>query len=1020
MENKVGINFLESQRKFLFLKELGFKSTHEQISFETELDFIPNVKKMEQAINSVLTEFCVSPVEKSDEVYTEIENYLTNDFSKSVTDDRLDENGLTRSFKAGEKLKTSIRYFSENKIKWEVHFNAFYFDMWSVKVFYEEVMNNYHGRATQQKECVEYFELVQSQLDFYQSNIDKKKDYWKSEFKMLPDQFEFKNKNKLKNLTLETSTVSALIPTAVFDSIQTYSKDRNVAVDSIFFAISQLLINKYLDINNFILGYTFNNRSKENSKVIAPLALQSPIQCEVIGNEIMDDFIKGIDTKIKEAKENLLPLDIILEQIPSLKQNALKTPLFQMIYSENAEPNRTTANEISYKLFSSSFEVILLRNGDKLSIQYHKDLYNEQVFEQFLSHFINFLTDFILKNQKDIPLLHKDINYLGDKDIQFIENWNDTNIGLEEPFLIHKWIEKSASLNPNKIAVVQGRKSINYSELNEQSNRLANYLIQNGVEKNMYVAVTLDRSVELIVTLVAIMKTGAAYVPIEPNLPIDRIVFQMQDCEPDFLITNERYGLAMPVFWSNVINLDSLEDEIGEASNKDVHVEMEGKDPVYVIYTSGTTGNPKGAILHHKGVLNRLKWGVKNQLIGEDDCVLQKTQIGFDVSVWEIFGPLICGGKVVIADPEKDKDVNYLIELIIKHKITHIDFVPSMLQLFLENRNVMRCKSVKKVTAAGETLPKDLTTKFFSTLPQAELLNLYGPTEASLAVTWWNCVKEYDQEVIPIGLPMDNCQLYVVDKNLRLKAPGYIGEILIGGICVGDGYINRDDLTRERFITTEFSKNGKLYRTGDLGFLNEKGELHFVGRVDDQIKLRGYRIELGEIEAVLSSFEGIREAAVVVKGDKSENRYIVAYTVDENRATYTKTEVLNFCQRKLPNYMIPTIIVKLTEIPLTMNGKADKKSLELLNDDIVSKNETRDALNDFERLLAQIWKDVLNVDTVPFNASFFDIGGNSLLALRLLENISSHLDVKLDVFDLIENDSIEKMAVKLISLTVSV
>ncbi|WP_338356169.1 non-ribosomal peptide synthetase [Yeosuana marina] len=556
---------------------------------------------------------------------------------------------------------------------------------------------------------------------------------------------------------------------------------------------------------------------------------------------------------------------------------------------------------------------------------------------------------------------------------------------------------KQVELNKNSIALVFEGKSFTYKELDEFSNQVANYLLEfKNVKVGDIVGIKLERSVSLVPVLLGIMKVGAAYVPIDPGYPPKRIAYiaQNSDCK---------------------LILDEKELEILNSLNLPVSSEFVNIPPqslAYVIYTSGTTGKPKGVMITHEALLNRLLWAQEYfQLQKETDVVLQKTTYCFDVSVWEFFWPLIAGIKLVLARPNGQKDNTYLKELIIQENITTIHFVPSLLDTFLSVvQNIRELTSLKRILCSGEELHKHHIKKFIDCFgKQIELYNLYGPTEAAIDVTCWKIpfdeIEKFD--CVPIGSPISNTEIYILNNDFKPCEIGVEGEIFISGVQVSKGYLNNEELSKERFLSNSLNPGSKykMYRTGDMGRWRLDGTIQFLGRKDQQIKLRGYRIELGEIEHALQNQKGIQQSAVAIKEYKGDQR-IVAYIV--NNKSLSPSSLRNNLKTILPEYMIPSHFIELESLPLTSNGKLNRKALpDLTKANLFSNNIAPN--NEVQKKLIEIWVEILKVDKVGITDNFMDLGGHSLHAIRILHAIEEEFKLKIPLDFFFQNRNIKSL-----------
>ena len=465
----------------------------------------------------------------------------------------------------------------------------------------------------------------------------------------------------------------------------------------------------------------------------------------------------------------------------------------------------------------------------------------------------------------DLPIM------LSRHDLWLIREMNDTKAEFPGTSCIHQLFEEQVASTPAATAVVFQGDSLSYQELNRRANMLAHYLRELGVKPDLRVAICAERSFEMVIALLAVVKAGGAYVPLDPAYPVDRLRFMLEDCAPVALLTQ---GRLQGIFAGISDGLPVLDLAAGTPpwlgmpeTNPDRNaIELTSQHLAYIIYTSGSTGLPKGVMVEHKGLVNRILWMQRAYNLNCEDAVLQKTPFSFDVSVWEFFWPLLTGARLVMARPEGHKDAAYLCEAIYRNRITTLHFVPSMLQAFVEHADQVECSSLKRVVCSGEALPGALVRRFRERLPRVALHNLYGPTEATVDVTAWTCPPGAPQQANPpIGRPIANTQIYILDNSREPVPIGAVGELYIGGVQVARGYLNRAELTAEKFLRDPFtsSPEGRMYRTGDLARWLEDGNIEYLGRNDFQVKLRGFRIELGEVEARLAEYPGVREAVVM-------------------------------------------------------------------------------------------------------------------------------------------------------------
>jgi amino acid adenylation domain-containing protein len=580
--------------------------------------------------------------------------------------------------------------------------------------------------------------------------------------------------------------------------------------------------------------------------------------------------------------------------------------------------------------------------------------------------------------------------------------WNAAQAD-SDTLLVHQLFEQQVSKTPEATAVIHEGRSLNYRKLNQLSDALSCRLQAAGVGPGALVAILSERSPEMVIGMLAILKVGGAYLPLDPAHPTQRLQSILDDARPAVLLFQDQFRTKLPSELQ--VPIVGLEEEC-PAMGRPIPAELSPESLAYVLYTSGSTGKPKGVMIPHRAVLHFLRCIQQAHSLCPEDRFMQRSRCTFDPSIRELFWPLITGAAVVLAQPGLEADPGYLIELINAQHISAINFVPSCLALFLEHPKADSCRSLKRVFCGGEALPADLVARFFATLEGAELHNVYGPTETTVFVTTWRCRQGDELRAnIPIGLPLPGVQLYILNNQMVPVATGDIGELYIGGEQVGTGYLNRLDLTEKAFVPNPFGE-GCLYKTGDLGRYLENGAIEFHGRIDYQVKINGLRIELGEIEATLRKHPAVRDCVVVVRDER-----LIAYVV----ATGISSDDLGqHARQTLPHYMVPSVVVFLEKLPLTSNGKIDRKALPKPLIQLAHQNGPVAPRTTIETQLVAIWEKVLNTHPIGVTDNFFtELEGTSLRALRIFNQIGQILARRLPVATLFEAPTIEKLAQKI-------
>jgi len=627
-------------------------------------------------------------------------------------------------------------------------------------------------------------------------------------------------------------------------------------------------------------------------------------------------------------------------------------------------------------------------------MDYARPLFREETAERFVACWRNLLTSMCDAPETTVTRLR----ILDDEQRrQVLTRWNRTEVDYPRDICLHTLIERQIARNPDAVAVEAEDRSLTFAQLNAEANRLAHHLRALGVRPDDRVGICIERGWRMVVGLLAILKAGGAYVPMDPSYPRDRLAHMLGDSAPKVLLASAAIrpmlgglGAVCPVL---ALDADAGAWSACPEENPDPgEVGLTSRHLAYMIYTSGSTGLPKGAMNEHRGIVNRLLWMQDAYGLDATDAVLQKTPFSFDVSVWEFFWPMLTGARLVVARPDGHKDPAYLSALIRERGVTTVHFVPSMLHAFLDEPSAPQCSgTLRRVICSGEALPVAAVDRFHALLPGVELHNLYGPTEAAVDVTAWHCVPGAARISVPIGRPIANTRIYILDPHGEPVLEGVVGELYIGGVQVGRGYLNRDELTAERFLRDPFvdDPEARMYRTGDLGRWLPDGNIEYLGRNDFQVKIRGFRIELGEIEARLLEHPGIGAAVVLARPDAAGEQQLVAYYVPVPGQGALAVEMLRaHLGATLPEHMIPAWFVRLDALPVTPNGKLDRRALPAPGrgrPELATPYEP--PVGEVEAAVCAAFADVLGFDRIGRNDNFFDLGGNSLLAMRMLETL---------------------------------
>ena len=628
--------------------------------------------------------------------------------------------------------------------------------------------------------------------------------------------------------------------------------------------------------------------------------------------------------------------------------------------------------------------------------------YCSKLFDgEFIQSLVHYYKSIIMQVLALPEILLGEIKLMTAEDERLLfEKFNQTQHAFDSNATLTDLFERRVEERPRAVAVLSEEGSMTYEELNEMANKLANYVKSKyEVKPDTPIALKIERGQWMLISVLAILKSGCAYVPISPEFPEERIAYILENSGCTIVLDSQK--------------IDDFKFSQAAYSGRNLGKKHTPENLAYIIYTSGSTGHPKGCMLEHRGIINRLEWMWHELGFDSSDIILQKTTFTFDVSVWELLMPICCGGKMVLCRNEDIISPKLLAELVYKYKVTCMHFVPSALNAFLKfgfelTSPQILLNSLKKIILSGESLTAELVDKWYRSVSvPIDLYNLYGPTEVSIDVTSHKVLGL--ERVVPIGKPIWNTQIFILNASLQLQPPGIVGEIYLGGIGLARGYMNNSELTSERFLANPFFKGKKIYKTGDIGRWLPDGNIEFMGRKDDQVKIRGHRIELGEIERVLISHTDIKEAAVIVRKNTNEENEISAFVVGAR--DFTVSELREYLGIKLPSFMLPENYIQLDSLPLNKNGKIDKRALKNSSfNNIRTGVEFAEPNTEVERNLIRIWRGILKQEQIGVHDNFFDLGGNSLKVLKVVEKINKSLGVDVPVVKVFQFPTVSLLA----------
>ncbi|RLT94392.1 MAG: non-ribosomal peptide synthetase, partial [Ketobacter sp.] len=850
-----------------------------------------------------------------------------------------------------------------------------------------------------------YDEFVQAHNAWLQSDkAERARHYWKSELEQLTTSAELAQ--SVSTQRSEGGLVEFTLDSGLIDKVTKFSGTSKIDPFLLYFSAYQLALSRLKVADQLSIGVPLSNRfghKFENS--IGCFVNTLPIVGNLDWDASKDEYLGAVRQKFLLAnRHQALPV-FEIKRLLSTAQSSLFDFGFTLEPPMTLQLVGTDIQSIPFYNGSAQLDVFLRgweESGQmRFRIEYDEGKYGDDFSRRLASVFQLMLTGLIAE---DKPL--KQTPYLPAEDAQVIDTANCTQGPVQAAANLKEAFEAQVKSTPDAIALVSARRQLTYTQFDGLAARLANCLLQQAkLKPGSIVGVYCDRSEQLLVSIYAIIKAGCAYLPLDVDAPLERTRYMLQQAQASLVVTTTANHSQLESLAVECIALSSDYENIEQYDVQLPPIEVPEESPAYVLFTSGSTGLPKGVVNSHQGIMNRLYW-MQEYFQVQNDVILQKTPVTFDVSVWELFLPLQVGGTLAIADHNSHKDPYQLCRQIETFGVTFAHFVPAMLAVFL-GVEIERPLPLRTIVCSGEELTKELQGRFFRKFNRISLYNLYGPTEAAVDVTCWKCEPNDQRSFVPIGKPILNTQIHIVDKQGNAVPIGVPGEIMIGGVQVADGYINNPALTDEKFFVDEFGR-GRLYRTGDLAQWDQDGQIEYLGRLDFQVKINGVRIELGEIENSILTLPEIKMAVVTYSKDNGIG--LVAHYVTD-KASITEETIKRHLASRLPPHLLPKAYVPLVGMPMTPSGKIDRKNLPYDSINMPTNTvPTEFAPGSTERLVQQAWQSVLGKTDFASNASFFDAGGDSLKLMEVYQYLLPHLKRRIASTDMFAYPTIESLA----------
>ncbi|MBD2498547.1 non-ribosomal peptide synthetase [Nostoc sp. FACHB-280] len=928
-------------------------------------------------------------------------------------------------------------------------------DAQTLKNIVKEIFYFYTKSTTNLEEPIQYIQFSELQNELIESpDTEIVREYWRNKNidELLNIKLPLVNQASVK-VEFSPQIVSWTVAPNLLPNIAAIIQKYNISISVFFLACWQVLLWRLTGQSDLVVGFYCHGRIYEELEdVIGLLAKYLPVHCHLKENYKFSQFLLQVNESINEVEawQEYFSWEQVVEDTKQLEES----PFFPFCYDFEEQSGKHCADEIAFEIYQQyncieKFQVKLSCQIQKDSIitefHYNSNLFTQQQIDYLVRQFYTLLASIVSNPETLIDKLE----ILSDVEReQLLFNFNDTETDYQIIECIHQLIEQQVDRTPNNLAVVFQNEQLTYRELNVRANQLAHYLQALGVKPEVLVGICVERSLEMLVGILGILKAGGAYLPIDPTYPVDRLAYILEDSQVPVLLTQQHLLQNLPAHGAQVLCIDANWNAIARESDANLVNEITTDNLAYLIYTSGSTGKPKGVQITHQNLVHSINARIVYYQKSVSSFLLT-SPFAFDSSVAGIFWTLCQGGILSLPPENFQLDFSQIIEAIAQQQISHLLCLPSLYKLILEQAQPQQLLSLQTVIVAGESCPQKLVEQHRELLPATLLFNEYGPTEGTVWSSVYDCQNHDLKTVVPIGCPIPNTQIYILDAHLQPVPIGVAGELYIGGLGLARGYLNRPELTGEKFIPHPFEKareqgsrgaegefltpysslsthhsaraerpasanstlKSRLYKTGDLARYLLDGNIEFLGRSDRQVKIRGFRIELGEIEALLTQDPLLQEVVVLAQEDNITNKRLVAYIVPKQESAPKVSELRSFLKNHLPDYMIPSDFVVLKALPLNPNGKVDRQALLTYKQE---KSELEVGFvaprNSVEKALAQIWCQVLGLKQVGIYDNFFELGGDSILLTQLIFRVQKNFQIDLPLQSLFEMPTISSLA----------
>ncbi|MDB9435751.1 amino acid adenylation domain-containing protein [Dolichospermum lemmermannii CS-548] len=1021
-----------AQQRLWFIDQLEGENCVYNVPFFWQISGLLNINALEQAITAIVhrhevlrTNFCVineSPIQVI-HPHPQMKMQVL-DWRQLTAEDQLSKaqhlatTELQQSFDLSNAplLRVKLLQLADQSHLLLLVIHHIVCDGWSMGIFRQELFTLYTAFCRQESSplpelSLQYADFAHWQRQWLQGDVlQNQLNYWQKQLAAVPPLLELPtDRPRPSTQTYRGSSEFLQLDQDVTQQLKHLSQQSGTTLFMTLLTVFTLLLSRYTGQEDIVVGSAIANRNRQETEsligfFVNTLALRTNLQ----GNPTFKELLERVKQVTLDAYDHQdLPFEKLVDEL-GLERSLSHHPLFQVVFGfqnetqEILSTNGLTLTPFTWENTTTLLDLSLIFRETPQGLtgewEYTTDLFESETIQRMVGHF-----EVLLKQIIDHP--NKPINTLSlltETEIQQLQNWNQTQTSYPRDQTLVDLFEQQVIKNPDHIAVVFESQQLTYQQLNKKANQLANYLLKNHqIQPDKLIGIAVERSLEMIIGVLGILKSGGAYVPIDPNYPQERIQFMLADSEISVLLTQSFLLEQLPLDnLENSVQVICLDPEnFAQETTDNPHSQSQPDNLAYVIYTSGSTGQPKGVMIEHRAIVNlALAWTTTFQ-VQNYSHLLQFGSFSFDLSIGEIATALSAGACLYLGNKDTLLPGQSLVNFLTEHKITHGFLSPSALSVLPK----ASFPDLQCLTVGGEACPAELVSQWGR---EQHLYNCYGPTESTVTAAIYLCQPNGEKPAI--GKPIPNANIYILDANNQLLPPGIPGELCISGVGLARGYLNRPEITAEKFMEIDlFGKTERIYKTGDLAKWNAKGNLEYLGRIDEQVKLRGFRIELGEIESLLLQHPLVQEAVVILYEIDSNPR-LIAYITEVEKSVNLESEVKEYLKNSLPNYMLPSQIMVLEQLPLTANGKLDRRALPAPNTGISTNLET--PVTPTEELLASLWQGLLKVKSVGRSDNFFELGGHSLLATQLVTRIRDIFGVEVPVRKIFEQNILSELA----------